>query len=296
MNTENKQSIRTAVRTLYDMQKIRIQNGNRISAAFRHKLGLNSSDAEDSIDEAHNILNELRQEYKRITDGISRITTKFKSDSKLITSYGELMMIKAYDEALSAENTHEKFINYALDFEPIYTEFLEKVRGCGPLMAAVIISEIDITKCNSISALHKYAGLDVVVSENENGEAVEEGRSKKKNHLVPKTYTSSKGETINTMGITYNPFLKTKLVGVLADNFIKLGGEYSDIYRGYKFRLQNHPKHKDKTKMHIHKMAKRYMIKFFLEDLWKKWRALEGLEVRNSYAEDKLGIKHSKVA
>ena len=36
------------------------------------------------------------------------------------------------------------------------------------------------------------------------------------------------------------------------------------------------------------------MMKMFLLDLWKVWRALEGLPVTESYAEAKLGIRHGE--
>ena len=286
--------IRTAVRSLYDMQKLRIQNGNRITSAFRYKLGLESSQAEEENEEATKLLNDLRKEFKRITDGVKRITKNIKCDSPLITTRGELALLESYERQLEAEAIHEKAILDELEREPIYTEFLKDVRGCGPLMSGVILSEIDITKCNSISALHKYAGLDVVVYEDEKGELKEEGRSKRKAHLVPKTYTDREGNLVETVGITYNPFLKTKLVGVLGSSFIKLGGPYREIYDGYKHRLENHPKHCEKSKGHKHAMATRYMVKEFLADLWSVWRTLEGLPLRTSYGEEKLGIVHSK--
>jgi hypothetical protein len=34
------------------------------------------------------------------------------------------------------------------------------------------------------------------------------------------------------------------------------------------------------------------MIKLFLQDLWREWRALEGLPIVAPYHEDKLGIFH----
>jgi Transposase IS116/IS110/IS902 family len=287
----NNSIIRCSIRSLYDMQKIRIQNGNRICAAFRYKLGLESSQAEEENEEASDLLKELRSEFKRITDGVKRITKDIKCDSPLITTRSELALLESYERQIEAEIIHEKAIADELSRTPIWNEFLKDVRGVGPLMAGVIVSEIDINKCNSISALHKYCGLDVVVYENEEGEH-EEGRCRKKEHLVPKTYTNRNGEIKETIGITFNPFLKTKLVGVLGSVFIKLGGKYRIVYDGYKHRLQNHPKHKDKTKGHIHNMAVRYMVKEFLADLWTHWRLLEGLPVKGTYAEDVLGIKH----
>lgn len=294
------QNIRTSVRTLYDMQKLRIQFGNRIFAAFRVKLDLKSSDAEKSNDEASKLLEALRKDYRRITDGVKKITRKIETKldaEQLITTYGELAMIQSYDEQIRLEKAHEKAIDYELSKLPIYNQFLANVHGCGVLMSGVILSEIDIHACNSISALWKYAGLDVVVkTDHETGEITEEGRSKKRHHLEPKTYTDSDGKQTETVGITFNPFLKTKLIGVLGSSFIKLGGPYRDIYDNYKHRLENNPKHADKTKLHRHNMAVRYMIKEFLADLWTEWRTLEGLPVRARYNEEKLGIVHSKAA
>jgi hypothetical protein len=285
------QLIRASVRTMYDMQKLRIQSGNRIVAAFRVKLGIQPGESEESEgnEEADKLLKELRLEYKRITDGVKRLTKNIKIDSPLITTLGELALLEAYERQLSVESMHEKAIQDALNNEPIWTHYLANVRGVGPLMAGVILSEIDIHKSKYASSIWKYAGLDVAP----NAEGVMEGRNRKAGHLVPKTYTNRAGETIETTGITFNPFLKTKLVGVLADIFIKLGGPYRVIYDNYKHRLENHEIWKERSKGHRHNAAKRYMIKMFLADLYKEWRTLEGLPVYDPYQEAKLGHKHA---
>ena len=91
------------------------------------------------------------------------------------------------------------------------------------------------------------------------------------------------------------------------------GNAYGRVYDDYKFRLENHPKYgvvndadrrvKPKGKgeeaeggyapaLHRHNMAVRYMIKIFLLDLYKAWRAMEGLVVEPPYHEAKLGIYH----
>jgi len=83
------------------------------------------------------------------------------------------------------------------------------------------------------------------------------------------------------------------LLGVLASSFLRAGdNRYSQIYRNYKNRLENHQSHKEKTPGHRHNMAMRYMIKRFLVDLYVEWRTLEGLEVMPEYSEGKLGIAH----
>ncbi|MDD5084166.1 MAG: transposase [Candidatus Moranbacteria bacterium] len=295
MKTES--LLRVSVHSLYQLQKLRIQSGNRIVAAFRDKLGIAPGEAEDSEknEKAAAVLEQLRGEYKLITDGVKRVTKHFKPDSQLLTSSGEVLLIKSYEQLIDSEKSHIRLLEIELDNYPIY-DWLKGVRGVGPMMAAVMIAEIDIHKCNSISALWKYAGLDVVVSENADGDTLEEGRCRKKHHLTPKTYVNRDGAAVDTVGITFNPFLKTKMVGVLGASFIKLGGPYRDIYDGYKHRLQHHPKHQDKTKGHLHNMATRYMIKEFLADCWTTWRTIEGLPVRSRYAEEKLGLVHSKAA
>jgi hypothetical protein len=98
------------------------------------------------------------------------------------------------------------------------------------------------------------------------------------------------------IGISFNPFLKTKLIGVLGSSFLKSRSPYAEIYYNYKHRLENHAKHREKSKGHIHNMSIRYAVKRFLIDLHIKWRELEGLEVSQPYEVAKLGYKHGSPA
>lgn len=116
------------------------------------------------------------------------------------------------------------------------------------------------------------------------------GRAKR--HLIQVEYTTKDGTIATKNSISYNPKLKSKLMGVLADSFIKCPGcKYEQIYRGYRARLDNEPAHYGKTAAHKHMMAKRYCIKMFLADMWVAWRELEGLPVSQPYAVEKLGMK-----
>ena len=119
------------------------------------------------------------------------------------------------------------------------------------------------------------------------------GRSRKAEHLIDREYTDKEGNQSTRKSITYNPFAKTKLMGVLAGSFLRCGSPYAQVYKDYKQRLENHPSHKDKTANHRHQMAMRYMCKRFLVDLYMAWRPLEGLEVTEEYAVRKLGINTS---
>lgn len=110
-------------------------------------------------------------------------------------------------------------------------------------------------------------------------------------HLVDREYVASNGEVKTKKSLSYNKFLKSKLMGVLANGFIKCpGSKYEQIYRGYRARLDNMPAHYNKVPNHKHMMALRYTVKMFLQDLWVEWRLQEGLPVSEPYAVAKLGL------
>ncbi len=286
--------LKESVNSFYQLQKLRIQMGNRIVAAFKQKLGQEPSTPEEELcPESQQILKDYRACFKRIADTIATVKSdyQFPADS-LITDFAELSMVRQYVKVLDAEETTLKDITKAITGHPV-TVFAEKVKGMGVLMSAVIISEFDIHKCHYASTMWAYAGLDVLITEDGG-----EGRCKKEHHLVERTYLDKKGKEAKRMGITFNPFLKTKLVGVLGSCLLKANDPtYRPIYDGYKNRIENHPKHAEKTKAHRHNMAVRYMIKQLLVDLYKEWRTAEGLEVHAPYHEAKLGmVHHSRAA
>ena len=280
-------ALKSAVNGFYTIQRNRIQIGNAVVANFKEKIGQNPGEPEEVLEvDAKLLLSGLRTSYKRITDGVTRLTSRnFKQDGH-ISTFSELALIEMYNALVESEDDAEKRIQQAVKEFAIYTEFLEDVRGCGPMMSAVIISQFDIHKAQYPSSLHAYAGLDVV-----NGK----GRSRQKEHLVDQTYVDAEGNEQTKKGISFNPFVKTKLIGVLGSSFIKSGGPYREVYDNYKHRLQHMPAHAEKSKGHIHNMAVRYMIKRFLTDLYRVWRELEKLPVAPEYSEAKLGIVH-KVA
>ena len=280
-------NLKTLVRGAYDIQKLRIQMGNRIVGNFKSKLGQEPSKKEEEMDaQGKMLLNQIRLHYKKLTDGVKSFPRRanFKGEG-VIDDYTELCLVRSYIGLEKEEELHFKSLGNVLKDYSIYNNFLLDVKGVGPAMAGILISEIDISRAKYPSSLWKYAGLDVA----RDGA----GRSRKKEHLVETEYVSKDGEIKKKNGITFNPFLKTKLLGVLGGSFLKVkDSPYKDIYYQYKARLENHPNHKDKTKGHRHNMAIRYIVKIFLIDLHREWRTLEGLSVSVPYAEAKLNLKH----
>lgn len=284
---------KSLIRSLYDVQKVRIETGNRIVAEIKSRMGQRPGKKEETIEdkEAKQYLTIARSEYKRTTDAfvLNKAADYFKvefSEYQIIADPTMLLFVELYVKYLDNEARQEKIVAKIVARHPMWDAFLKDVKGCGPLMSAVILSEFDIRKAVRISQFWAYAGLDVASDGR--------GRGRYKEHLVDVEYTDKEGKQKTKKGITFNPFLKTKLVGVLASCFLKIRDcEYRKVYDNYKHRLENHAKHKDKSKGHRHNMAMRYMIKIFLQDLWLKWREVEGLEITRPYAEDKLGHEHA---
>lgn len=301
----NANSLRAAVRGIYDIQKLRIQMGNRICMNFKTKLGQEAGQKEEDMEEdSKKIIAIVRASYDKITDGAAMLLRRkaFQGDG-VIDSYSEFCLVAEYVSILKSEEDGFKNLTQMLKDYPIYTDFLKAVKGVGPAMAAVIISEIDIHKAQYPSSLWKLAGLDVA----QDGR----GRSRRQEHLVTKEYVDKEGEVKEKLGVTFNPFLKTKLMGVLASSFLRAGDNpYSRVYNETKNRLENHAMYgianeknaiaqmkenkgqKYSPKLHRHNMAMRKMVKRFLVDLYVAWRTIEGLEVKPEYAEAKLGLVH----
>lgn len=294
----SKMYIRPIVRGVYQVQKLRIAIGLRIVAAWKVKAGQEPSQSEGELSKKDlEFIQKLRDEYDKITDGIAKALPSRKefakvSTSPIISDYAELVLCHSYFELLKQEEAQFVLLKESLKGIPIWDEFLSTslAPGVGPAIAGIIISEIDITKCTYVSSLWKYLGLDVVVEDNR-------GRGRYKEHLVPKQYVNHEGETVNTMGLSHNAFAKSKIVFNLGSSILRAkGSKYSQVYYEYKNRLQNHPKHMEKSAGHIHAMARRYAIKRFLSDLYDVWRKLEGCPVHEHYEVAKLGIIHKKAA
>jgi hypothetical protein len=364
----------------------------RLCANFRSKLGQSAGTTEEELeDDAKKVIDKLRESFRLLTDGIAKNRTLPKKEGfvgdELITDYTELMLVSQYFELQRVEKMQFGQLELALQEFPIYTTWLSKQRGIGPAMAAVIISEIDISKARYVSSLWAFAGLDVVthweltgsawlrrkvggtakqpeipyepvvpallldadggngpvvidgrthsVSYHANAETrerhglltIEEngwalqldykevhtgGRSRKKHHLVRRKYIDKNGEEQERDSITFSPFLRTKLLGVVGISFLRSGSDWRDHYDRYKFRLESDPARRPWSaelakeitaaggnpslelwrKGRIHASSIRYMVKMLLLELYAQWRPLEGLPVHRPYHEAKLGHVH----
>jgi len=280
--TTPKEKMRAAIRGVYDLQELRIQSSNRIVRNFSYKV--EESKGKIEIDK---FLSGIRKSHKLISEGVTKSVTfrNFQGDG-LISQYVEYALVDQYVNMYEFEKRQFNMIKSLLEggSYPIWTRFLDDVAGIGPALAGVIISELDPHKARHASSFWAYTGLDVA----QDGR----GRSMKKEHLVDREYTDKDGEIKEKKSITFNPFLKAKMIGVLGTSFLRVKeGSYKNVYYDYKNRLENSPAHEEKSKGHRHNMAIRYMVKMFLADLWVAWRKIENLPVTEPYSVAKLGMK-----
>ena len=171
------------------------------------------------------------------------------------------------------ETDLEKQVATIIHNTELWKVYLQEVKGCGEMMAAVIMSEFDIVKWENVSKGWSFAGL------------------------APGKDRKEKGKKC-----PYNQFLRAKLCGVLGSSFLKCNSPYRSFYDDMKHRLASkdwgtdskNPTDPKRPKAgHQHKAATRYMVKMFLKDLYVAWRTVEGLTVREPYQDEYLEHKHS---
>ena len=135
---ENQMSLRTMVRGVYDLQKLRIMMGNRIVMQFKERLGQSAGVKESELgDKEKKTLDSLRTHYKKITDGVvDKLPNLDKAkENGIISNYTELALLENYFSMEAREAKSFRQVEKALNDFPLYTEFLKDVRGVGPAMA-----------------------------------------------------------------------------------------------------------------------------------------------------------------
>lgn len=351
-----KEKIRNLISGIYDIQKLRIATGNRIVQSFNIQMGQKPSTKQADLEkETQNLLETLRNEYKKITDAyvnqyyeytttsndprvksetikvtlsknlsIDKVIKEMNKDTNAgittIKSKLDYDLMRSYAGLCESEKVQLKVLDKEIKNHFLWDKFFKDIKGCGTLMAAVCIAYFDIDKARHVSSFWRYAGLDTVPVTKDDGSVIREGRGMKHAKLTKVEYEDSDGNIKTRNSLGYNPIVKTKLVGVLADCMLKAGlrskkdkngetildddnqkikyalpdAKYVQIYLDYRSRLNGRTDTADCSDAHKHRMATRYMIKEFLRDLWVCWRTDAGYAVTEPYEVAKLGHKPHK--
>ena len=160
------------------------------------------------------------------------------------------------DHLQELEKDIEKRLRSSLEPEPVYRDYLSKIEGIGPILAANVVALLyDPQRFRSVSALWHYAGYHV-----EKGSAPRLQKRKR---------------------ATWNP--KLRVLGYkIGKSFVVCGGGYRTRYEEYKEEYRE--KHTDLSRGHIDAMARRRTVKLFFRHLWQVWRTLEDLPVTAPYS------------
>lgn len=292
VNQMDRESIRNLVNTYYDIQGYRITLENRIRAAADAVKRAKEQEAsfDNSIDESDDasfnlFMDEFESEEDSSDDNVQTITkgrgrpkkTKEQKETGIreydfntdtLTSYSDYILSLGMREL-------EEFIKNALkayvDNDPI-GQWCTSIMGIGPVIAAGLLSYIDISKCKTAGCIWSYAGIT--------------GKEVKK-----------KGEKLN-----YSPKFKT-LCWKIGQSFIKTSNNPKDIYGhlykekkqfyqdknnsgGFAERAAEELETKKIAKgtqlyktlsegklsdAHINAMASRFAVKIFLSHLFEVW-------------------------
>ena len=162
--------LRSLVRGAYDLQKLRIQAGNRLVTNYRVRLGQQPGTLQEDIEDedAQKILRTMKNAYKRMADALVETGAwKLPDTEGVIADSVEFHLVAQY-VAIEKEETRtfQKALPEVLSAFSIFP-WLNDQPGIGPAMAGVIISELDIhdgpdERRKYVSSLWKYAGMDVV--------------------------------------------------------------------------------------------------------------------------------------
>ncbi len=221
------------------------------------------------------------------------------------------------DQLMGLEKELTKTIHGLLLEEPIYTEFLTKVRGIGPRISGCIVAEtmIRFTKIPKDQVKEVPEPQRHLALKTEGGDyLVPSLRGIGAFPTVSKYWAWWGLHTVNGRApkrqrgkrVNWSPKMRV-LAWKIGKQFVMQGGRYRLVYEAYKARLlrertppQNCPYYEEckarlkkreepACRLHIENMARRYAVKRFVSHLWEKWRVLEGLPVRPPYAVEKLG-------
>jgi len=199
-----------------------------------------------------------------------------------------------------------KYLTSRCEHSPIYP-WLTEIKGIGERIAGMLIGLIDINKCDTPSALWRYAGFAVVcgapvgapvnteTTDGEEGQEVKrKGRKECRMLFGPDgkcpVHGSAPGVSEQRrvgVKLSFNIKLK-KTCFLLARSFVLFKTEpyFAEYERSKAYYTERRPTwplgRRDLA-------ARRKMIKLFLSHLYNRWRAAENLPIAPPYAQEKLG-------
>lgn len=231
-----------------------------------------------------NVVRALVEDYYDVQDVRIRSNSRIRAFKDGVSPQ-KILEVKEMtgDPLILIEKQIKKKIRDSVKECNIWTEWLDHIKGIGPILAGGLIANIgDIGNFDTISKLWRYSGLAVG----------EDGRAERR----------KRGEKLH-----YNPRVKV-LCWKIGESFVKGGEGYRELYETFREEYDEKwktpedcgskgCKNKGKGKCmkgHRYAAAKRKTVKVFLAHLYTKWRQLEKLKVRDPFIIGKTidGVSH----
>jgi len=325
--------LRSLVEQYYDIQQKRVQAYNRVVAWIKEQLGWESivrELAKDVLGEKYNSFElPILDSYDATVEEIEkRYEVLMPPLQKKYAWYADrLIEGKAYIEDIEnmvwaasrlielEKEIEQKIKNLVKEFQ-VYTDYLSKINGIGPVLAAGLIGWIaPIDRFKYPSKLRAYAGLSAqhYKMKCEQGHRII-ATSPKADCPVRK-----KGE--KRVGICGARIVEAELiphpprrvVGYYTMVNLKLKSHFWRCVRSFEYlnprnsyyrhlydKIKAYYAQRDgvrktkkeaegKTPGHIRNMAILWTASIFASHMWEAWRRLEGLEIKEPYQIEKLG-------
>lgn len=120
-------------------------------------------------------------------------------------------------------------------------------------------------------------------------------RSKRSEHLETRKYLDKNGKEKEKLSITYNWWLRVKILGVMSSSILRAkhssDNEYAPIYDNYRHRYDCDPRKQDWSDGRKHRAAIRAMINILMCDFHRTWRLMCGYAYMPPYGTAKLGLR-----
>lgn len=181
------------------------------------------------------------------------------------------------------EDYAKKLMNQIIKNEPIYVEFLSKIKGIAGVTSAVLLKNFGYCeKFETVSKLWAYTGNHVI-----NGKAPKRERGKELGYsLKLKTFTWKISDTL----MKSNKGYYRKLYDTYRKSITEREHEVGVLFEKYGKPYKEEDTHFSKG--HTHNMALRKVRKRFLSHYWEASRELVGLPTEKTYVEGVLGHEH----
>lgn len=255
-------------------------------------------------DKALGLLESVHYSIQRLRCGVGHRLDAIQRNADVVNARTLGLLEDEHQKLLASEKAFLKDIEDCLLVHyPIWTEWLQHVKGLGPTFAARLLSMLFPPKAGiGPSVWYKAAGLAPELQP-DGQRRLPRYRAVRCPRCAGKSFRRKSGEKVcvacghvlppGAGGVTFYPRLRA-LLWLIGQSFVMRGGYYRQVYERAKAQIaEKHAGDKDWPPARVDKTARIKAVKLFLSHLWEVWCELEGIPPRVPYCIEYLG--HSNI-